>query len=158
MWSEPEIDCYQHGEPEARLGYPDLFRTAEGGWLLTETGKVPARLHALPPSLVQQRWYTKARDANVTHTFAAPVPAPVVSPPVSLFNRSSTTLDVFVAPLHVLAEETEETAACVGYRQEGRGVTLTVFINGSAVADLSDGVASVRLQLQCSQSLTEASR
>ena len=150
VWSEPEIACYQHGQPEARLGYPDLFRTAEGGWYMTETDKVSARLHALPASLVQglvqQRWYAKAREANITHTFAAPVPASVASPPVGLFNLSSFTLDVHVAPVYVMARGTEETVASVDCQQEGRGVALAVFANGSVVADLSDGVTSVRLQ------------
>lgn len=72
-WSQPEIILYTHyatvdandasgGAQQARragaadkigekLGYPDLFEF-EGSYYMTETDKITARLHHLPPDLV----------------------------------------------------------------------------------------------------------
>ena len=71
-WGEPEILLYED-DPLVRMSYPDLIIEDDGRHYVTETQKHYARVHEIPPALLDAVWHrasrAEIRDANrvLTH-------------------------------------------------------------------------------------------
>lgn len=152
-WAQPEVLLYDD-DTFIRMSYPDLVEE-EGKFYVTETQKNVARVHPIPPALVQglfNQWENRALAKEgllVDLNGGAPLPGEVKMPALPVFHqrdntrpdygdkdlRAGFTIDLWVhlaslAPGQVLLDTRTET---------GQGLALTTTAAGTLELSLSDG-------------------
>ena len=80
-WSQPEIVLYDD-DPYVRMSYPDLIEE-DGAYYLAETQKDVARIHEIPPHILDALWGQFENDAVATQGLMLCLPEKGTSMPVA---------------------------------------------------------------------------
>lgn len=149
-WSQPEIALYDD-DPYIRMSYPDLVE--EGGrFYLTETQKNAARLHEIPPPLVEglfRQWDNRDVAKEGLLVQSKPGESKVAMPALPGFNfRDAKRADYgardaragFSIDLWLRLESLEPGRILLDSRDAyGKGVTLATAGDGALRFTMNDG-------------------
>ncbi len=139
VWSQPEVFLYGDdlSYESGRFSYPDLVEQ-DGKYWITETNKLKARIHAVPPEILERLWaqLEPAKSEGVTSNY----PLTSAIQPVMEFNEAD--LKNEKLPMKGFPEHSEKGLILMNAMREAGGLTLEMTVQPK---DFSHG----RLLLDC---------